>query len=137
MRKAAYIVTLVLQVALIAGAYVVDYFATQKMGMMRWLNFHNQQWANAMPLETLKIAVLVVILLATLLLFALSLKKITDFDRMAQNILIVTIIAACAYAYFILTNDVSATKAYYLMCPLFSIAMVLQLIKAAVAVHLA
>lgn len=130
LKKVLYISCLVLQVAMVAGAFVIDYFAKSRMGMMRWLNYHNQAWGAALPLETLKIAVLVAIILATLLLFFLSLKKVTDLSKFAQNVLIVMLIALCAYCYFILMNDVKALKGYYLMCPLFSLAMTLQLIKA-------
>ena len=44
MRKAGYILAVIIEAAALAGAWIVNYFATKKMGMARYVIYKNQTW---------------------------------------------------------------------------------------------
>ena len=54
MKKIGYILALVLEIAALAGAYIIHYFTRRKLGMVRYLNFKNMTWERDYPMGPLK-----------------------------------------------------------------------------------
>ena len=73
MKKIGYILALVLEIAALAGAYIIHYFTRRKLGMVRYLNFKNMTWERDYPMGALKtgcVAVVAVLTVLVLLLFS-------------------------------------------------------------------
>lgn len=133
-KRIAYIVVLVVQIAGIAGGFVLDYFAKSRMGMMRWLNYHNRKWEEALPLDAIAwvcvaVAICVVVALAVHVIMRARQKQKPSTWGVCS--LVVAVLGVAFYAWFVLGTQVSAARAYYLMSLCFTIAMFLQLGKAA------
>lgn len=127
--KVLYSFVLLLQVALIAGAFILNFFATTRMGMKRWLNYKNKTWLNTLPIEELKIAVFIILCVATLILIIISVKKIKSLSLIAKLSLLVLILGLIAYTIFMFSNNVSSLRAYYYMLPFFSLSLLIQVVK--------
>ena len=44
MKKIIYVIISVLQIALLAGAYIFNYFTVKKLGVNRFVNGYNIRW---------------------------------------------------------------------------------------------
>ena len=44
MKKISYIFFDLLTIAFLIGAYAIQYFTKKKLGMLRWVNYHNMQF---------------------------------------------------------------------------------------------
>ena len=44
MKKISYIIFDLLTIAFLIGAYAIQYFTKKKLGMLRWVNYHNMQF---------------------------------------------------------------------------------------------
>lgn len=122
-------ITMLLELALFAGAFVVSYFTRKKMGMARHVIFLNQKWQRAYPLETWK--VLSILLLALLLLAAVWLlvkrRKTLSPYLLAEGILS---LALTGYSlFFTLTNSAATLRPYYMMSPMLACAALVQLLR--------
>lgn len=127
--KALYAFTLLLQVALIAGAFILNFFATTRMGMKRWLNYKNKFWQNTLPIEELKLAVFVLLCVAALILVILAIKKFKSLTNLSKLSILFLLLGLFAYAVFIFTNNVSNMRSYYYMLPFFSLTLFIQVVK--------
>lgn len=127
--KVLYALTLLLQVALIAGAFILNFFATTRMGMKRWLNYKNKFWQNTLPIEELKIAVFVILCIATLILIIIAVKNIKSLSLLAKLSLLVLALGLALFAIFMFSNSVSSLRAYYYMLPFFSLSLLIQVVK--------
>ena len=43
-KKISYIIFDLLTIAFLIGAYAIQYFTKKKLGMLRWVNYHNMQF---------------------------------------------------------------------------------------------
>ena len=75
MKKIAYILALILEIAALTGAGIIHYFAERKLGMVRYLNYKNMTWERDYPVGTLKTVSLLIAAVLTVLIFLLFLKK--------------------------------------------------------------
>lgn len=44
MKKISYIIFDLLTIAFLIGTYAIQYFTKKKLGMLRWVNYHNMQF---------------------------------------------------------------------------------------------
>lgn len=127
--KVLYSFVLLLQVVLIAGAFILNFFATTRMGMKRWLNYKNKTWQNTLPIQELKIAVFVILCITTLILIIIAVKNKKSLSVLEKLSLLVLILGLIAYAIFMFSNNVSSLRAYYYMLPFFSLSLLIQVVK--------
>ena len=81
MKKIAYILALILEIAALTGAGIIHYFAERKLGMVRYLNYKNMTWERDYPVGTLKTVSLLITAVLTVLIFLLFLKKTALLPR--------------------------------------------------------
>ena len=128
MKRAVCYIGLVLEAALLAATFVLDYFARARLGMSRWLAYHNQKWEATLPLHALEI--IAVGLLAVLLVVA-----VVTYVRSASRtkLTCVSIIASGAllgvFAWFIATQSIATARAYYLMALCLFLAALFQAVQ--------
>lgn len=129
MKKALYVIADILIAAFLAGAYIIQYFARQKLGMIRWINFHVMKAREAMPIDALRyIAVAVVWVFVIFLLVRYSRKR-GEYKRIVGCMVIVSAVLAVLYLSVTIAPPFAAMQGYYLILPLAGIANVVQLVK--------
>lgn len=136
MKKVLYIISDLLIAALLAGAYIVQYFAKRKLGMNRWIVFKISKVKEALPIEMLRyVAVAAVLALAVLVLLLYGRNR-KAYQKIVIPMVIVTIVLAAGYLGFTLYFSQERVRAYYLMLPLIGLANVVQLAKTFTAMKL-
>lgn len=134
MKKIWYIPACILELASLAGAYMIHYFAKRKLGMVRYLNFKNMNWEKAYPVDLIqKISVVIVCAAVLLLLYALF-KKRKQAAKPAAAMSLVMIVLTVLYIVYTLAFSTQVMADYYFLCILFGLAAVLQIISTAVSV---
>ena len=142
MKKVLYIISDLLIAALLAGAYIVQYFAKRKLGMNRWIVFKISKVKEALPIERFTlareealpiemlryVAVAAVLALAVLVLLLYGRNR-KAYQKIVLPMVIVTIVLAAGYLGFTLYFSQERVRAYYLMLPLIGLANVVQLAK--------
>ena len=136
MKKVLYIISDLLIAALLAGAYIVQYFAKRKLGMNRWIVFKISKVKEALPIEMLRyVAVAAVLALAVLVLLLYGRNR-KAYQKIVLPMVIVTIVLAAGYLGFTLYFSQERVRAYYLMLPLIGLANVVQWAKTFTAMKL-
>lgn len=136
MKKVLYIISDLLIAALLAGAYIVQYFAKRKLGMNRWIVFKISKVKEALPIEMLRyVAVAAVLALAVLVLLLYGRNR-KAYQKIVLPMVIVTIVLAAGYLGFTLYFSQERVRAYYLMLSLIGLANVVQLAKTFTAMKL-
>ena len=121
---------------MLAGAYIVQYFAKRKLGMNRWIVFKISKVKEALPIEMLRyVAVAAVLALAVLVLLLYGRNR-KAYQKIVLPMVIVTIVLAAGYLGFTLYFSQERVRAYYLMLPLIGLANVVQLAKTFTAMKL-
>lgn len=128
MKKVLYMIASVLQILLLAGSYVFNYFTQKKLGMLRWVVFKNRSWEMAYPIEIMKIVLIVTVAISTIfLLLLIKKKKVLAIDMKISVIMIVVL--SLIYIGFTLFLSTDTLKAYYFISLMVGFAAVIQIIK--------
>lgn len=136
MKKAGYILAVLLEIAALAGAYIINYFTKKKMGMARWVIYKNQGWEREYPMDVLKMTALAVIVILTILIFLLFLKKKKDAGKLVTAMNVMMIVLTVVYVSYTLVSSTETMRAYYFLSLLFGIAAAVQILKTGAAVLL-
>lgn len=132
MKKAGYILAVVLEVAALAGAWIVNYFATKKMGMARYVIYKNQKWGREYPLELIRNIVIAAVVICTVLaLIVFIKKKVKSKFILTMNVVMAALTAV--YTGYSLISSTETMRAYYFISLLLGIAAIAQVIKTGVA----
>ena len=76
MKKISYIFFDLLTIAFLFGAYAIQYFTKKKLGMLRWVNYHNMQFQKNEVYGIVKyITVVVTIVLIVVIIAGYKKKK--------------------------------------------------------------
>lgn len=135
-KRIAYIIATVLEIAALAGIAILHHFSVSRLGMMRWLNYHNKKWAEAMPLDVIIPVAAVVAVIAALALIAWAITKARScrLGTFVWCSAALSIILAAVFLVFTLSNSTTALREFYLSCACFGLAVILQLVKTSVCI---
>lgn len=136
MKKILYIISDLLIAALLAGAYIIQYFAKRKLGMNRWIVFKISKVKEALPIETLRYAAAAAVLVLAVLLIIVYSRRRKSYQKILLPMVIVTAVLAVGYLLFTLYFTQERIRAYYLMLPLIGLANAVQLGKTFAAMKL-
>ena len=136
MKKILYIISDLLIAALLAGAYIIQYFAKRKLGMNRWIVFKISKVKEALPIETLRYAAAAAVLVLAVLLIIVYSRRRKSYQKILLPMVIVTAVLAAVYLLFTLYFTQERIRAYYLMLPLIGLANAVQLGKTFAAMKL-
>ncbi|MCI8884730.1 MAG: hypothetical protein HFG87_01960 [Dorea sp.] len=136
MKKILYIISDLLIAALLAGAYIIQYFAKRKLGMNRWIVFKISKVKEALPIETLRYAAAAAVLVLAVLLIIVYSRRRKSYQKILLPMVIVTAVLAAGYLLFTLYFTQERIRAYYLMLPLIGLANAVQLGKTFAAMKL-
>lgn len=134
MKKLGYVLMVLLEAAALAGAYIINYFTNKKMGMARWVIYKNQGWERDYPMDTLKTAVMAVLILLTILVFLFFLKRKQEAGKLLLSMNVVMILLTLLYVSYTVISSRETMRAYYFLSFLFGIAAAVQILKTGAAV---
>lgn len=129
LSKGFYIIVSILQVLLLIGMYVVNYFTRKRMGMLRYVIYKNITWESSYPIEQIQYLVIafLVILMISILVFYLKRKSQINKNILSRNIVMIVLVVI--YSGFNLLYSTEDFKAFYFMSPMLAVATFLQIIK--------
>lgn len=129
MKKFGYVLALLLEVILYAGAYIFNYFTKRKLGMSRYVVYLNGKIEKAMPVQTIiyiGLAAAVVLFTVSVIVYA---KKHADLTGFPAVMLGASTFTTLFCAYYVLANSITEKRAYYILSLLFTLAGIIQGIK--------
>ncbi len=134
MKRLLYIILDILTVALLVGAYVIQYFTKRKLGMLRWMNYQNMQFQKNASYSILKyITVLVALVLIILIIFGYKKRK-EMMGKLNLVMMIIMSILEVVYLYVTVLLSTEKITSYYLVMPLIGAAVLMQIIRNGIAV---
>ncbi len=134
MKRLLYILLDLLTAAFLIGAYVIQYFAERKLGMLRWMNYQNMQFQKNASYGLLKY-IIVLAALVLIVLIILGYKKKKEMMGKSDLLMMVTMsILELVYLYVTLLLSVEKMVSYYLLMPLVGASVLMQIIRNAIAV---
>lgn len=134
MKRVLFVLLDLLSAAFLAGGYVVQYFTRRKLGMLRWVNFQEGKLAEAVPVETVKYAALLVLLFFALWIVGRFVKKKNEIGKLDRVMLGVMVLLVAVDVVLTLTLTKDVTAAYFLILPLAGAAALMQIIRSGIAV---
>lgn len=134
MKKALYIIATVLEVLLLGGAYVFNYFTKKKMGMARWVVYMNQGWERGYPVPMLKNVVLAIVVILAVCVLVWFFVKRKELGKMVPVMVSIMSVLTALYTGFTLIYSKEALRAYYFISLMFAIAAVIQTVKTAIGI---
>lgn len=134
MKRFFFVLLDILAIAFLAGGYVIQYFTKRKLGMRRWVNFRGMKLEAAVPVDIVKYAAAIVMLILTILIVGRYLKKRAEMTKI--DAVMMVILAAFSAGYLGLTFFLSGavTPAYFLILPLAGASVLMLLIRNLIAV---
>lgn len=134
MKKAGYILAWLLEIAALAGAYIIHYFTRKKMGMARWVIYKNQGWEREYPMELLKNVSIAAIVVLTILILIWFLTKRKEVSNLTAAMVGFTIGMSALYIAYTLISSRETMRAYYFISLLFGIGALVQILKTIIGI---
>lgn len=129
MNKVFYIIATILQVLLLVGIYVVNYFTRKKMGMLRYVIYKNGIFEEAYPIQQLQYISILVFIILMILTLVFYIKKKSKLNRSILNMNIVMVILTSIYTGFTLLYSTEDFRSFYFMSLMLGLATFIQIIK--------
>ena len=133
-KKILYFIVTLLEILFLAGTYIVNYFTVKKLGMTRWVNFRVMKWEEAYPIFWIKIIIILLLIICTVFVFWLYLKRRKTLKKLVGAMAIVMCVMSVISIGYILFSSVEKMRAYYLICMMLVAVAVLQLVKTIVGI---
>lgn len=126
MRKALNIILDLITAVCLIGTGILHYFGERKMGMIRWMNFHNARIEEQFVVDNLKY-VLIGIIAILIAVSVMKLKKKWNRNGVYNKVMTVILFAMMAGLLFLLLGlSTSDVLGYYFFISLLSLGVVLQ-----------
>lgn len=129
MKKVLYIAVSILELALVVGAWAVNYFTNKKMGMMRYVVFKNTRWSQKYPIELLRFLTIAAVVVLTAILIILLWKKMKQTGYAGKILLTETAVLSAVYVGFNLIWSVQKLRAFYFISGMLALACFLEILK--------
>lgn len=133
-KKILYILTTVVEVLLLIGAYMVNYFTHAKMGMARHVIHKNYVWENTYPIENIQYAVIIAMIILMLLVLIVYMKRRAMLKKIVTTMSIIMVISVISFTGFILIYSTEEMRAFYYMSFILGITVLIQIIKTFIGV---
>lgn len=115
----------ILEFLAIIGAYAAHYFTKTRMGMLRHVVYLNGKWEKAVPIQTIKWIVLLIII-AFIVLVYLHYRKLKTHYMSTTIAALITIAISAWTVYFLLFYNTGKNRAYYILSICFILVTALQ-----------
>lgn len=128
MKKILYIVFTILQIIFAYGIHLLNYFTKKKLGMNRWVVYHNMQISKIFVVDVLKYVVLAITIFTTIKLVKVNAARMKHSNLLKLDAAILLIINAILTIIIVFFNNVSQKLNYYYIIILLLI-YILQVVK--------
>ncbi len=113
MKRIALVALSLLSAVSLIGMCVLNYFATTRMGMIRWLNHQNRNLESVVNIDAIKVALLLVALILAIALIYLIFKNKQNLKPSDLLAVLLNFIILVAFLYVALMLSTSIMKIYY------------------------
>ena len=117
MKKKYLYSALLFEIAACAGAYLIQYYTSKKMGMLRWVNHLCNSWSRRINPDSLNQVLMVLVSVLALALLFFTLKKAVSAGFTWFSMMGVGLGSVGIYLYWTLRYTRRMMAAYYLVCP--------------------
>lgn len=129
MKKRYLYIALFFEIGACVGAYILQYFTTKKMGMLRWVNHISNKWSKAADIDLIFSVAMIVVALAVLWLIFKAIGK--GCDALAASCLI----GCGTYIAYTIAFTRKLASAYYLVSPVLLLGALISLFCLCLAVR--
>lgn len=129
LNKIFYIILTVLQVLLLIGTYVVNYFTRKRMGMLRFVIYKNINWEQTYQIERLQYLAIIIFVALMILVLAIYLKTKSQLSKNILNRNIIMVILIFIYSRFNLLYSTEDFRAFYFMSIMLAVVTFIQIVK--------
>ena len=129
LNKIFYIILTMLQVLLLVGTYVVNYFTRTRMGMLRFVIYKNINWEQSYPIEQLQYLAIIIFAVLMILVLAIYLKRNSQLSKNILNMNIIMVILILIYSGFNLLYSTEDFRAFYFMSVMLAVVTFIQIVK--------
>ena len=136
MNKVFYAIATILQIILLVGIYVVNYFTQKRMGMMRYVIYKNGIFEKSYPIEKLQYLGIIVFIILMILVLGFYIKRKSKLNKSVLNMNIVMVVLTSIYVGFTLLYSTEDFRAFYFMSLMLGVATLIQTIKTFLSVFL-
>lgn len=133
-KKIFYILTTILQLLMLVGAYMVNYFTHAKMGMLRHVVHKNYVWEQEYPIETIKYTAILSLVILMLIVLILYLKRKPMLEKIVTVMSTTMIIFVLIFSVFTLIYSSEEVRAFYYISSIFGVVALIQIIKTFIGV---
>ena len=134
MKKISYILFDLLTIAFLIGAYAIQYFTTKKLGMLRWVNYHNMQFQKNAVYGILKYITVIVATVLIVLIIVGYKKKKEMLGKLDFVMIVIMQVLGIIYLGITMLKSIESLPAYYFLMPLFGAATLMQIVRNGIAV---
>ncbi|SHG76022.1 hypothetical protein SAMN02745221_00915 [Thermosyntropha lipolytica DSM 11003] len=119
----------VLQLLLITGAFIVQYFSTRRMGMFRYLVYKNQKWAPFFTPDWMTVykGLWLVLAAGAVVLVITKWINIKGYYRWINVVLLLFLLFMTGF--YLFTGDVNAVRGLYYLLIALGASLVVQFIR--------
>ncbi|WP_455537962.1 hypothetical protein [Terrisporobacter sp.] len=129
LNKIFYTVSTVVEVLLILGIFIINYFTRTKMGMSRHVFARSFLWENSYNIPKLQHMSIILIAIIAILILIFFIKRKAKLKKIAFIENIIMIILVIIYSGFTLLYSTYDYKAFYYICLMLFVATIIQIIK--------
>ena len=119
----------------IIGVYLLHFFTTRKIGMLRWVNYYVNRWQKTYPTEAIIAAAAIIIVLVCALLFRSYARRRSFLSVKSRIRFFAVLIPAAVYLYCMVSMSVKNERAYFFMLLTAALSTLLQVIKNLLLLH--
>ena len=134
MKKISYIFFDLLTIAFLFGAYAIQYFTKKKLGMLRWVNYHNMQFQKNEVYGIVKYITVVVTIVLIVVIIAGYNKKKEMLGKINLVMIVVMSVLGIVYLGITVFKSIETLPAYYFLMPLLGAATLMQIVRNGIAV---
>ena len=134
MKRVGYVFLDLLTIAFLIGAYAIQYFTTKKLGMLRWVNYHNMQIEKVAVYGILKYITVIVAIVLIVLIIAGYKKKKEALGKLDLVMIVIMSVLGIVYLGLTVFKSIKTLPAYYFLMPLFGAATLMQIVRNGIAV---
>lgn len=134
MKKISYIFFDLLTIAFLFGAYAIQYFTKKKLGMLRWVNYHNMQFQKNEVYGIVKYITVVVTIVLIVVIIAGYKKKKEMLGKINLVMIVVMSVLGIVYLGITVFKSIETLPAYYFLMSLLGAATWMQIVRNGIAV---
>jgi len=119
----------IIQVVLVLGAYLIQRFAETRMGMMRHVVFKNREWETQLPIDMIKLGIVVCLTALIALMIIKYFRRKETMNLSHTTRVVSTIILSLMLIGYVLFLSTSDYISYYYMGMIFILVVGLDYVK--------